>query len=150
MTRKRRRLTMIAAAAGVLGLAAGLVMAALKDNIQLFVSPTEFLAKAPAAGSRLRLGGLVKPGSLVRGNPAGATFTVTDNKTDVQVKYVGTEHLPDLFREGQGVIAEGAVAGAGVFASDRVLAKHDENYISRDVADALKKEGMWQGEKAAK
>ena len=150
MTRKQRRLTMIAAAVGVLGLAAGLVMAALKDNIQLFVSPTEFLAKAPAAGTRLRLGGLVKPGSLVRGAAAGTSFAVTDNKTDVQVTYVGTEHLPDLFREGQGVIAEGAVAAAGVFASDRVLAKHDENYISRDVADALKKEGMWQGEKAGK
>ena len=138
MTRKQRRLTMIAAAVGVLGLAAGLVMAALKDNIQLFVSPTEFLAKAPAAGTRLRLGGLVKPGSLVRDAASGTSFAVTDNKTDVQVRYVGTEHLPDLFREGQGVIAHGQIH-EGVFVADEVLAKHDEKYMPPDVAKSLKR-----------
>ena len=150
MTRKQRRLTMIGAAVGVLGLAAGLAMVALKDNIQLFVGPAEFLAKAPAAGTRLRLGGLVKTGSYVPGKPAGTTFTVTDNTRDVNVVYVGVEHLPDLFREGQGVIAEGVVSGPGMFSSDRVLAKHDENYVSRDVADALKQQGVWQGGKTGK
>lgn len=144
MTRKQRRLTLIGSGLAVLAVAAVLVLTALKDSIVFFNSPTDVLEKQIAAGQRIRLGGLVKPGTLVRGEELNVRFEVTDGKSVIPVAYKGI--LPDLFREGQGVIAEGALNGAGVFAAQTVLAKHDETYMPKEVADALKKQGHWKDE----
>ena len=141
MTRKGRRLTLIASALGVLCVAAGLVLFAMRDNIVFFYGPSELAEKAPAPGARLRIGGLVKEGSVVRGAGKAITFVVTDTKKEVSVAYDG--QLPDLFREGQGIVAEGVLVAPGQFRADSVLAKHDEKYMPRDVADALKKQGVW-------
>ena len=141
MTRKGRRLTLIASAVGVLCVAAGLVLFAMRDNIVFFYGPSELADKAPAPGARLRIGGLVREGSVVRGADQTVAFVITDTKKDVSVSYSG--QLPDLFREGQGVVAEGVLVGPGQFRADSVLAKHDEKYMPRDVADALKKQGVW-------
>src|SRR6059058_3316426 len=148
MTRKQRRLTLIGAGLGVLGLAAGLVLYALNDAIVFFNSPTDVVEKQVAPGSRIRLGGLVKPGSLTRGDNLAVRFEVTDGNKSVPVSYTGI--LPDLFREGQGVVTEGALDAAGVFRADTVLAKHDETYMPKDVADALKKQGHWKDDYGAK
>jgi cytochrome c-type biogenesis protein CcmE len=143
MTRKQKRLTLIGGALGVLGLALGLVLFALRDNVVFFYGPTEMVEKHVGPGQRLRIGGLVKAGSLVRGEGKHITFAVTDGgAAEVPVAYTGL--LPDLFREGQGVVAEGALDKAGVFQADSILAKHDERYMPREVADALKKQGVWQ------
>src|SRR6476646_9971113 len=142
MTRKQRRLTLIGAGLGVLGLAAGLVLYALNDSIVFFNSPTDVVEKHVTPGSRIRLGGLVQPGSLVRGDNLSVRFEVTDGNKSVPVIYTGI--LPDLFREGQGVVTEGALDTAGTFKADSVLAKHDETYMPREVADALKKQGHWK------
>jgi cytochrome c-type biogenesis protein CcmE len=144
VTRKQRRLTLIGSGLAVLALAAVLVLTALKDSIVFFNSPTDVIEKRVAAGTRIRLGGLVKPGSLVRGEELNIRFEVTDGKSAIPVAYRGI--LPDLFREGQGVIAEGALDPAGVFAAQTVLAKHDETYMPKEVADALKKQGHWKDE----
>jgi cytochrome c-type biogenesis protein CcmE len=145
MTRKAKRLTLIFGALAVLGLAAGLIMFALRDNIVFFYTPTQLAEKHPAPGARLRIGGLVKQGSLVKGEGRDVSFVVTDNEKELAATYTGL--LPDLFREGQGVVADGVLGGDGKFRADSVLAKHDERYMPRDVADALKKQGVWQGEK---
>ena len=142
MTRRQRRLLLIAAAGGVLGIAAALVLTALKDSIVFFNSPTDVVEKHVAPGTRIRLGGLVKPGSLARGDNFAVHFAVTDGNQEIAVAYSGA--LPDLFREGQGIVAEGAIDGAGLFKADTVLAKHDETYMPREVADALKKQGHWK------
>ena len=142
MTRKQRRLTLIGAGLGVLGLAAALVLFALKDSIVFFNSPTDVVEKHIAPGSRIRLGGLVKQGTLVRGDNLQVSFEVTDGNKSVPVSYTGI--LPDLFREGQGVVTEGAMNTAGTFKADSVLAKHDETYMPKEVADALKKQGHWK------
>jgi cytochrome c-type biogenesis protein CcmE len=142
MRRRSRRLILISGALAVAGAAAGLTLFALRDSVVFFYGPTEFAAKAPAPGTRLRIGGLVEPGSLSRVGGATVSFAVTDNSRDVRVSYTGL--LPDLFREGQGVVAEGVVTGPNQFAADSVLAKHDETYMPREVADALKKSGQWQ------
>ncbi|WP_395696583.1 cytochrome c maturation protein CcmE [Methylocella sp.] len=143
MTRKQRRLALIASGLVVVGLAVGLASFALRDNIVFFYSPSELAAKpAAAAGARLRVGGLVKQASLQREGGQTVRFVVTDMKNDVPVTYTGL--LPDLFREGQGVVAEGALRPDGLFHADSVLAKHDERYMPREVADALKKQGVWQ------
>ena len=144
MTRKQRRLTLIGAGLGVLGLAAALVLFALKDSIVFFNSPTDVLEKHVAPGSRIRLGGLVKEGTLKRGDNLQVSFEVTDGNKSVPVSYTGI--LPDLFREGQGVVTEGALNTAGTFKADSVLAKHDETYMPKEVADALKKQGHWKSE----
>ena len=144
MTRKQRRLTLIGAGLGVLGLAAGLVLYALNDAIVFFNSPTDVMEKHVAPGARIRLGGLVKPGSLTRGDNLAVRFEVTDGNKSVPVSYTGI--LPDLFREGQGVVTEGALDAGGTFKADSVLAKHDETYMPKEVADALKKQGHWQGD----
>ena len=142
MTRKQRRLVLIGASLGVLALAAGLVLSALKDSIVFFNSPTDVVEKKVSPGSRIRLGGLVKPGTLQRGDHLAVRFEVTDGKEAIAVNYQGI--LPDLFREGQGVIAEGAIQPNGAFKADAVLAKHDEKYMPKEVADALKKSGHWK------
>jgi cytochrome c-type biogenesis protein CcmE len=144
MTRKGKRLALIAGALTVLGVAAGLMLFALRDNIVFFFTPGQLAQKHVAPGTRLRIGGLVKEGSVVK-NGREVSFVVTDRTTDVAVTYTGL--LPDLFREGQGVVTDGALTSDGAFRADSVLAKHDERYMPREVADALKKEGVWQGEK---
>ena len=146
MTRKQRRLTLIGAGLGVLGLAAALVLFALKDSIVFFNSPTDVVEKHVAPGSRIRLGGLVKEGTLKRGDNLQVSFEVTDGNKSVPVSYTGI--LPDLFREGQGVVTEGALNTAGTFKADSVLAKHDETYMPKEVADALKKQGHWKADGA--
>lgn len=144
MTRKGKRLALISAALAVLAIAVGLVLFALRDNIVFFYSPAELEQRHVAPGTRLRIGGLVKEGTVLRGDDRNVAFTVTDKTADLRVTYKGL--LPDLFREGQGVVIDGVLAADGGFRADSVLAKHDERYMPRDVADALKKQGVWQGE----
>src|SRR4029450_13655017 len=142
MTRRQRRFSLIGAALGVLALAVALVLSAVKDSIVFFNSPTELVEKHVKPGPRMRIGGLVKEGSVSRGEGLAVRFEVTDGKRTVPVAYQGL--LPDLFREGQGVVAEGTLDSAGTFRADSVLAKHDETYMPKDVADALKKQGHWK------
>jgi cytochrome c-type biogenesis protein CcmE len=144
MTRKQRRFSLIFSALLTLGLAVGLVMFALRDNIVFFYGPSELAQKEPLPGARLRIGGLVKQGSLRREGNQTVRFVVTDLKQEVEVTYTGL--LPDLFREGQGVVAEGTLGQERLFQADSVLAKHDERYMPREVADTLKKQGVWQGD----
>jgi cytochrome c-type biogenesis protein CcmE len=144
MTRRQRRLILIGSGMGVLAIAATLVLFALKDSIVFFNSPTDVVEKNIAPGSRIRLGGLVKPGTLTRGDNLLVRFEVTDGNKSVPVSYTGI--LPDLFREGQGVVTEGALDATGHFKADSVLAKHDETYMPKEVADALKKQGHWKSE----
>ena len=144
MTRKQRRLTLIGVAGCVLAVALGLVLYAMNDTIVFFNSPADIQAKSVQPGTRIRLGGLVKEGTVQRGGDQQITFEVMDAQASIRVNYKGL--LPDLFREGQGIVAEGALDIAGVFKADTVLAKHDENYMPREVADTLKKQGHWQGE----
>lgn len=142
MTRKQRRLTLIGVSVGVLAVAVALVLGAMRDSIVFFHSPTEVAEKQLGVGKRIRIGGLVEPGSLSRGTDLKIAFKVTDGKNAVPVRYQGI--VPDLFREGQGVVAEGKLGPGGIFAADTVLAKHDERYMPREVVDALKKSGRWQ------
>ena len=142
MTRKQKRLTVIGGALAVLALAAGLVLTALRDTIVFFYSPTEIAEKQIAPGARIRVGGLVEEGSVARQSGTEVRFAVTDTAKTIEVVYAGV--LPDLFREGQGVVVEGILDPQGRFVADSVLAKHDENYMPREVADALKKQGHWQ------
>lgn len=142
MTRKKRRLILIGSSLGVLALAAGLVLSAMRDSIVFFNSPTDIAEKQIKVGTRMRVGGLVKEGTLERGENLNIKFDVTDGKSDIAVRYQGI--VPDLFREGQGVVAEGKLESAGIFVADTVLAKHDERYMPREVVDALKKTGRWQ------
>jgi len=142
MTRKQQRGALIGAGLGALGLAAGLILYALSDTITFFYTPTDVVEKGVQPGTRFRLGGLVADGSVVRGQGKTVSFTVTDTAGTLPVTYVGI--LPDLFREGQGVIAEGVLDAGGNFKADTVLAKHDENYMPREVADALKEKGVWK------
>jgi cytochrome c-type biogenesis protein CcmE len=142
MTRKQKRFALIGSALGVVALAVGLILYALRDNVVFFYGPAELVAKHVGPGTRLRIGGLVKDGTLVHLEGKSVKFQVTDGKADVPVSYTGL--LPDLFKEGQGVVAEGALDPAGVFKADSILAKHDERYMPREVADALKKQGVWK------
>ncbi|MHA7773657.1 cytochrome c maturation protein CcmE [Roseibium sp. M-1] len=144
MTRKQRRLTLIGSAGAVLAVALGLILFALNDQIVFFQSPSDITQNTIAPGQRIRLGGLVEEGSVVRSDNAEVAFSVTDTANSVPVTYKGI--LPDLFREGQGVVTEGVLGADGVFVADSVLAKHDENYMPKEVADALKAQGHWQGE----
>jgi len=146
MTRKKRRLVLISAGVGVLGFAAGLVMWALSDSIRFFNSPTDLVENHVAPGTRVRLGGLVVPGSVVRGKDLNVRFEVSDGNRAVPVTYQGI--LPDLFRDGQGVVTDGTLDASGVFKADSVLAKHDERYMPKEVADALKQQGHWKDDTA--
>ncbi|CTQ56236.1 Heme chaperone CcmE [Roseibium album] len=143
MTRKQRRLTLIGSAGAVLAVALGLILFALNDQIVFFQSPTDITQSTMPAGQRIRLGGLVEENSVVRSDNAQVSFRVTDMANTVAVTYTGI--LPDLFREGQGVVTEGIIGPDGVFMADSVLAKHDENYMPKEVAEALKDQGHWQG-----
>jgi cytochrome c-type biogenesis protein CcmE len=142
MTRKQRRLVMIGSALGVLALAAALVLNAMRDSIVFFSTPAMVAEKQIKPGQRFRLGGMVDAGSLVRGADLQVAFKVSDGRATLPVSYKGI--LPDLFREGQGVVAEGAIDAQGTFRADTVLAKHDETYMPKEVADALKRDGRWK------
>ena len=145
MTRKGRRLTLIGVALAVVGVAVGLALYAMSDSIALFLTPSEVAAKALKPGVRLRLGGLVEAGSVARG--AGAmTFNVSDGAKSVGVDCAGAcfANVPDLFREGQGVVAEGTLAIGGRLNAEAILAKHDERYMPREVVESLKRQGLWQ------
>ncbi len=147
MKPKRRRLWLLVASLSVLGAAAALVLTALDDNIVFFHSPTQVAEKQPPPDRRFRLGGLVETGSVQKAGPE-VRFTVTDTNKSIQVVYRGL--LPDLFREGQGVIAEGTLGPDGVFVAREVLAKHDENYMPPEVAKALKESGQFRDPAGAK
>jgi cytochrome c-type biogenesis protein CcmE len=140
--KKRRRLAFALALVVVGGAGATLVVAALKNNVLYFYSPSDVATKHVAAGVDFRIGGLVEKGSIVKGPAAEVHFMVTDGKARVPVMYDGV--LPDLFREGQGVVALGALSRAGVFDASQILAKHDERYMPPEVVDALKRSGRWK------
>jgi cytochrome c-type biogenesis protein CcmE len=142
-TRRRRRALTIAAATGVLCLAVLLVLRALRDSVVFFHTPSEVSAQHIALGKRIRLGGLVVAGSLRRAEGTTVTFAITDGGATIPASYTGI--LPDLFREGQGVVAEGKLDASGRFLADTVLAKHDETYMPPEVARALKDKGVWKG-----
>jgi len=144
MTRKRRRLILLLACGVCLGTATALTLTAFSDNLVFFVSPSDLIAKAPPPGRMVRLGGLVEAGSVqhVRENgQAAVRFKITDGSVAVPVEYVGL--LPDLFREGQGVVTLGAMRPDGSFSASEVLAKHDATYMPKEVEEALKKSGHW-------
>ena len=143
MTRKRRRLYVVLLGLSTLAVAAALVLTAFEDNIVFFYSPTDLATKHPSPDQRIRIGGIVVDDSVTR-KADGVTieFRVTDIENTVRVSFRGI--LPDLFREGQGIVAGGKLASGGVFVADEVLAKHDENYMPAEVADALKKSGHWR------
>ena len=150
MTRKHRRLVIVLACGVGLASATALTLSAFSSNIVFFMAPSDIAAKAPAVGRTIRLGGLVQAGSLHRATVDGeptAQFKVTDGKTTIAVSYTGI--LPDLFREGQGVVALGTLEPDRSFKAQDVLAKHDETYMPKDVADALKKSGHWNPAKGS-
>ena len=142
MTRKQRRLVLIGCSIGVLAVAVGLVLNAMTGSIVFFNSPTDVAEKHLSPGTRIRIGGLVKTGSVQRGEKLNIRFEVTDGKHDVMVRFQGI--VPDLFREGQGVVAEGKIEGGDILVADTVLAKHDERYMPKEVVDSLKRSGRWQ------
>jgi cytochrome c-type biogenesis protein CcmE len=148
MTRKQRRLILIGSSLGVLAFAVALILTSLRESIVFFNSPTDIADNKAAPGKRVRLGGMVKMGSLERGDNLQVRFEVTDGNKDIPVSYRGI--VPDLFREGQGVIAEGHIEPGGTFLAETVLAKHDENYMPREVVETLKKQGHWQETEAPK
>jgi cytochrome c-type biogenesis protein CcmE len=146
MTRKKKRLSLILGGLGVLGLAAGLVLYALSDTITFFHTPSDLTETGVKVGQRIRLGGMVEEGTVKKGPGTLTSFGVTDTIKTVTVTYDGI--LPDLFREGQGVVTEGKLQPDGNFVADTVLAKHDENYMPRDLANSLKEKGVKLGKGA--
>ncbi|MCR4268379.1 cytochrome c maturation protein CcmE [Nitratireductor sp. ZSWI3] len=142
MTRKQKRLAIIGGAVGFLAVATGLTLYALRQQTSYFYMPGDLEERPVAAGQRIRLGGLVEKGSILRGDDTHVRFAVTDGATSVMVTYSGI--LPDLFREEQGVVTEGSFNADHVFVADSVLAKHDENYMPKEVANSLKEKGVWQ------
>jgi cytochrome c-type biogenesis protein CcmE len=133
---------MIASSGAILALAAALVLVALRDQIVFFYSPTELAEHVLTPGTRVRVGGLVEDGSVERAGDGSVRFAVTDTAQSTLVTYRGI--LPDLFREGQGIVAEGVLASDGSLSAETVLAKHDENYMPKEVVEALKAQGVWQ------
>lgn len=141
--RKRRRLWIVLLAGLGLGSATALTLTAFQDNLVFFLSPSDIAARPPPPGRTVRIGGLVEAGSVQRANDTpDVAFRVTDGVSMLRVRYRGV--LPDLFREGQGVVANGALGPDGVFVAREILARHDENYMPPEVADALKRSGAWQ------
>jgi len=149
MTRKQKRLAVIAGGMGFILAAVLLVMFAFSQSVAYFYMPGDLATNPVAPGTRIRLGGLVGEGSVLRGEGSVVRFAVTDPSGEVvNVRYQGI--LPDLFREGQGVVTEGSFeTGSNVFTADTVLAKHDETYMPKDVADKLKAQGLWEEGKGA-
>ena len=145
MTRKQRRLYFVFLGMLALGAATALVLTAFNDTMVYFYTPVDLQTKQVGVDRRLRIGGLVEKGSVVKQGET-VRFVITDLTATLPVTYTGV--LPDLFREGQGVVAEGKLDGKGLFHASEVLAKHDENYMPKDVAEALKKSGRWQEGKA--
>lgn len=141
MSRKQKRLTVILGGLSFLALAAALTFYALGQRASYFFMPADLQTAQLEPGQRIRLGGLVEAGSIVRGEGTTVRFGVTDHENSVKVTYTGI--LPDLFREDQGVITEGTFGSDGVFVADSVLAKHDENYMPKEVADSLKEKGLF-------
>ncbi|HRX37395.1 MAG TPA: cytochrome c maturation protein CcmE [Aestuariivirga sp.] len=146
MTRKQKRLTMILGGLAILGVAVGIILYALSGTITFFHTPSDLADTHVKVGDRIRLGGMVEKGSITKGPGAVTSFLVTDQIATVKVSYEGI--LPDLFREGQGVVAEGKMQPDGSFVADTVLAKHDENYMPRELADSLKAKGVKLGQGA--
>lgn len=144
MTRKQRRSVFILSGLAVLSVAAFLVLTALRQSIVFFYSPSDVASQGLQPGQRIRLGGLVSEGSLKRHGGTDVEFAIGDGSRVINVSYNGL--LPDLFREGQGVVTEGKLDYGGRFIADTVLAKHDETYMPREVADSLKKQGVWRGD----
>jgi cytochrome c-type biogenesis protein CcmE len=143
MSRKRLRLYLVIASLAVLGVAAFLVLRALDSELVFFLSPSDIAKTPPSAGQQIRVGGLVEEGSVDKsGGDGKIVFSVTDLAQSVRVNYRGI--LPDLFREGQGVVVQGAFDPGGQFVAAEVLAKHDETYMPPEVAKALKESGRWQ------
>jgi cytochrome c-type biogenesis protein CcmE len=142
MTRKQKRLSIIAGGMAFLTVSAVLTFYALGQKTSYFYMPTDIVERPVEPGTRIRLGGLVEKGTIIRGEGTGVAFSVEDQAHTVQVTYDGI--LPDLFREEQGVVTEGTFDENGVFVADIVLARHDENYMPREVADSLKARGVWQ------
>jgi cytochrome c-type biogenesis protein CcmE len=148
VTRKRRRLIYVVSGLVLLGGAAAIVLNVLSDNLVFFYSPSDLLTKQVPAGRQLRLGGLVAQGSVRRAvDGKSVTFDITDTAHQIAVTYTGA--LPDLFREGQGVVVEGVRTANGTVQASTVLAKHDERYMPPEVVEALKKQGRWQEGQAA-
>ncbi|MGR9169038.1 cytochrome c maturation protein CcmE [Rhizobium sp. KDH_Rht_773_N] len=149
MTRKQKRLAVIAGGMGFIAAAVLLVLFAFSQSVAYFYMPGDLAGNPVAPGTRIRLGGLVGAGSVLRGEGSVVRFAVTDPSGEiVNVRYQGI--LPDLFREGQGVVTEGSFeAGSNIFTADTVLAKHDETYMPKEVADKLKAEGLWEEGKGA-
>jgi len=145
MTRKQKRMTVVFGGLTVLGAAIALVLTGLSEKVTFFRTPSELSELGDSSMNRVRLGGIVVVGSVNNGSDA-VTFDIEDAEASITVRYAGI--LPDLFREGQGIIAEGRVSSDGVFSADSVLAKHDETYMPKEVADSLKEQGYWQGESA--
>jgi cytochrome c-type biogenesis protein CcmE len=144
MTRKRRRLVVLLLFLVGLGTATALSLFAFQDSLVFFFSPSDLASRPLPADRAIRVGGLVEPGSVDRGSAPEIHFRITDGTTQLPVVYSGL--LPDLFREGQGVVASGRIGPDGTFRASEILAKHDENYMPREVADALRRAGHWQGE----
>lgn len=140
--RKRQRLILVLLVLLLVGGATALVLAALQDSIAFFVTPSQLAQGQVEPGRRLRIGGLVEAGSIERQPDGTVHFRITDTAAHVAVTYRGI--LPDLFREGQGVVVLGTLAADGSFLASEVLAKHDERYMPKEVADALKQAGYWQ------
>lgn len=146
MRARSQRLIMVGVAGLILIAAIALALFALRDAIVLFYSPSEVAAEPPVIGERIRVGGLVVEGSVVRPAEGGADFTVTDGVATIRISYEGS--LPDLFREGQGIVAEGSFSSPTLFEASTVLAKHDETYMPPEVAEALRETGVWQGDES--
>lgn len=143
MTRRQMRLTWIVAIGSVLALALGISLYALKDGIAFAMSPAELKASSVKPGQRVRLFGLVEEGSVVRSEGLKVRFDLSLEGETIRVRFENI--LPDLFRENQGIIAEGSLSANGEFKADSVLAKHDENYVPKEFSDRLKKDGVWKG-----
>lgn len=144
MTRKQKRSIVIFGALGTLAVAVALVLTALSEQVTFFRTPSDLVNVMPNESSRVRLGGVVVEGSVDSSSGDGVTFAVEDANAALKVRYAGI--LPDLFREGQGIVAEGIMGPDGTFSADTVLAKHDETYMPREVADSLKEQGYWKGD----
>lgn len=143
--KKQRRIQLIAFASVLIAASAVLIGYGFRDGISYYRSPSQVLAEAPPSGQVFRMGGLVVEGSIERGQGNALSFVVTDNAVEVTIDYVGTEQVPDLFEEGQAAIARGTWVD-GRFIADQILAKHDEQYIPKEVLDQMKDQGVYQND----